>query len=528
MSFIFLTAFVCSLLLSFVLTRYVRNLAVARGWAATPPMPHHIHANPIPRLGGVGIYLSVALITGLMLVGAKLFNYDIGPIQHRALYILLAGTIVFVLGFYDDIYSVSPYIKFATQTLGALVLYLSGIHVGGLPPLLGGYDPGWWLSLPLTILWVLWITNAFNLIDGIDGLAAGSALFSTLTVFVIALISGNNMTSLLAIIMGGAILGFLRFNFNPATIFLGDCGSLFLGFMLSALALVGSQKASTVFAVAVPVVSFGLPVLETLISIARRFLSGKPLFSPDRDHIHHKLLDRGLSQRQVVITLYGVSAICGLLSLFLLAPGGAPVAVVLFVLGAGIWIGVQHLGYHEFYELRRVANRTMSQKRIIVNNLSIRRAVAELPKAENLLDLCSILETAFESNDFDSFHLSLAPRAAGTQFMTDDPELTGRHNYIWHKPAGGRSIDTESLPHWTLVLQLMTKEGSNGYFLLYRASNERPLLVDVNLLTLEFQVALSKAVDRIVAKPKRQQVMKQSSLVQGKAVAFVPEVISKS
>src|SRR5204862_2822095 len=184
------------------------------------------------------------------------------------------------------------------------------------PLLVGSHTPAW-LALPLAILWVLWITNAFNLLDGVDGLAAGSALFSTLTVFVVSLVSGNFLVSSLTLALAGAILGFLRFNFNPATIFLGDCGSLFIGFMLSALALAGAGKSPTLVAVAIPVVCFGLPVLETVLSVIRRFLSGQPLFSGDRGHIHHKLLERGFSQRKVVLILYSVSAICGLLSLFL-------------------------------------------------------------------------------------------------------------------------------------------------------------------------------------------------------------------
>src|SRR5205085_4435038 len=159
----------------------------------------------------------------------------------------------------------------------------------------------------------------------------------------------------------------------------------------------------------IPVVSFGLPILETLISVLRRFLNGKPLFVGDRQHIHHKLLERGLSQRQSVIILYAVSAACGLLSLLLLNPSGPTVGIVLFVVGIGIWVGVQHLGYQEFFEIRRVAQRTMDQKKIIVNNLAIRRASESLMKARSLATICEMVEQAFEANDFDRFHLELSP-----------------------------------------------------------------------------------------------------------------------
>src|SRR5205085_6405585 len=240
-----------------------------------------------------------------------------------------------------------------------------------------------------------------------DGLAAGSALFSTLVVFVVAIFSGSAVVSLLTIALAGAILGFLRFNFNPATIFLGDSGSLFIGFLLSALALEGAQKAPTVIAVAIPVVSFGLPILETSLSVLRRLIGGRPVFTADREHIHHKLLQLGLSHRQVVIVLYAVSALFAMLSLFLLRPTGSTLGLVLAVVGTGIWLGVQHLNYLEFGELRRVALRTMEQRQIVINNLAIRRAVEELKGASDYDQIRGILLAAFDSNDFDAFELQI-------------------------------------------------------------------------------------------------------------------------
>ncbi|MCU1299305.1 MAG: hypothetical protein JWO91_3583 [Acidobacteriaceae bacterium] len=230
--------------------------------------------------------------------------------------ILAAGFLVFLLGVYDDICDAGPYLKFSVQAVAATMLYAGNLRIINLPVLFGNHQFSWLVGLPLTVLWVLAITNAFNLIDGLDGLAAGSALFSTIVVFVVALLSHSSFVSLLTLSLAGAILGFLRFNFNPVTIFLGDCGSLFIGFMLSALALLGAQKSPTIIAVAIPVVSFGLPILETTLSVFRRLMSGRPVFTADREHIHHKLLQLGFSHRQVVITLYAVSALFALLICF--------------------------------------------------------------------------------------------------------------------------------------------------------------------------------------------------------------------
>ena len=320
-----------------------------------------------------------------------------------------------------------PYFKFSVQGIAATMLFMGGLRIVNIPVLFGDHNLPWFIGLPFTVLWVLAITNAFNLIDGLDGLAAGSALFSTLVAFVVALLNGPSLVTVMTIALAGAILGFLRFNFNPATIFLGDSGSLFIGFMLSALALQGAQKAPTIVAVAIPVVSFGLPILETSLSIVRRLISGRPVFTADREHIHHKLLQHGMTHRQVVILLYGVSAIFALLSLFLLWPTGSSLGLVLAVLGIGIWIGVQHLGYLEFGELARVAHRTLDQPQIFVNNLAIRRATEELKVARDYDQVRRILTAAFGSNDFDSFELKLELLPGElVPFETSDPSAARR------------------------------------------------------------------------------------------------------
>lgn len=497
---IYLLVFISALVFSFALTWYLRDLALARGWVAQATSGRHIHEVPLPRIGGVAIYISFVTIISALVIGASLVNFDIGLSPRTVFYLLFSGTLIFAVGLYDDLRSVSPFIKLAVQTVAGVLLFVEGFRVFQVPLIFGWQEVGL-IALPLTVFWVLWITNAFNLIDGLDGLAAGSALFSTITVFIVSLVSNDSLVSLLTIGLAGAILGFLRFNFNPATIFLGDSGSLFIGFMLSALALAGRQKSPTIVAVAIPVVSFGLPILETVLSVLRRWLNGQPLFTADREHIHHKLLDRGLSQRQVVIILYGVSALCGLLSLFLLYPGGGLLGIVLFVLGAGIWIGVQHLDYHELFELRRVAQRTVEQKRIIINNLAIRRAGHAFSKVQDFTELRQVLEGAFKGNDFDGYQLcSLLSEQAG---QPTDSCLSQGHRQgsclAWRKVESSNDFDAKPAAMLTLTLDLMTSANQKrGHFSLYRVYNGRPLLVDINLLTSGFNTALADAVERVV------------------------------
>jgi UDP-GlcNAc:undecaprenyl-phosphate GlcNAc-1-phosphate transferase len=305
---------------------------------------------------------------------------------------------------------------------------------------------------------------------------------------------------LLSLALVGAILGFLRFNFNPATIFLGDSGSLFIGFMLSALALRGTQKAPTVVAIAIPVVSFGLPILETTLSVIRRFISGRPVFTADREHIHHKLLQLGMSHRQVVVVLYGVSGVFALLSLFLLWPTGSTLGLVLAVLGTGIWVGVQHLGYLEFGELRRVALRTMEQRQIFVNNLAIRRATAELKVTNDYDQLCRILVAAFGSNDFDAFELR------PSQLPLHEPEIRGfkivhgrNGDGYFHWRKSGSHLD-EIRNAWSLNIDLVTENNRDmGSMTVYRLYSPRPLQIDVNLLTADFPVVLAESLARSLA-----------------------------
>ena len=501
MAIFYLGVFGVSLLLSVVLTRYVRDLATVRGWVAAPGSDRHLHVRPLPRLGGVAIFLAFLLSLGIAFFLGRFYpSLGLG-LSYKTLWTtLLPGCLVFLLGVYDDIHPLSPYVKFTGQAVAGALLFAFGLRILDLPVLFGHHHFPLLLSLPLTILWVLAITNAFNLIDGLDGLAAGSALFSTLVVFVVSLFSSMPWVSMMALGLAGAILGFLRFNFSPATIFLGDCGSLFIGFMLSALALQGAQKAPTTIAVAIPVVSFGLPIVETAVSILRRLIAGRPVFTGDREHIHHKLLERGLSHRQVVIVLYAVSAIFALLSLFLLWPTGSTLGLVLAVLGTGIWLGVQRLGYLEFGELRRVARRTMEQPQIFVNNLAIRRATEELKMARDYQQLCRILSAAFGSNDFDAFDLywSLQPgewREIGRSQMATDSESSPCLR--WKRP--GSNFTYGSGAAWSLTLDLVTgSSGRRGSMTIYRTYSEHALQIDINLLTGAFPLALADALDRLL------------------------------
>ena len=496
LTLLFFALFAFSLALSFAATRQVRDIATRRGWVSRPQDGRHVHETPLPRLGGAAIFLAFSVSLGLWFVLSLLYPHLIAGIDLATLLrIYVPACLIFGLGIFDDLYGVGPYWKFSVQAIAAAMLFAGGMQVLNLPLIFGQHNLPWFVGLPLTILWVVAVTNAFNLIDGLDGLAAGSALFSTVVFFVVALVSNSYLGALMSVTLAGAILGFLRFNFNPATIFLGDSGSLFIGFMLSALALAGAQKAPTFVAVAIPVVSFGLPILETSLSIVRRLISGRPIFTADREHIHHKLLAMGLSHRQVVIVLYAVSAIFAMLSLFLLWPTGSTLGLVLAVVGTGIWLGVQHLNYLEFGEIRRVAQRTIEQRQIVINNLSVRRAVEELKVAASYDEVRSILVAAFEGNDFDAFELHATPLAGHHPHS-----LESSKRFQWSKFPHMLAISSE--PSWKLTLDLVTTSNQScGSLVVYRTYSASDLQMDVNLLTSRFPGALADALDRVLATP---------------------------
>ena len=488
---IYVTLFLVSAALCLALALRVRSCAVARGWVATPDSDRHVHTASIPRLGGVAIFLTFMLLAAVALLLPKSTGLALTLPVRTVVSILSAACIVFVLGLYDDVRPAGPYLKFGVQAVAAAILWFGGVGISHFDLLSAGRSLHTVVALPLTIFWVLLITNAFNLIDGLDGLAAGSAIFSTLVVFVSSLLAPNSTVALLAIILAGAILGFLRLNFHPASIFLGDSGSMFIGFMLAALALAGSQKAPTMIAVAIPVLSFGLPILDVCLAISRRFLGGKPLFSADRDHIHHKLLKRGLSQRGAVLVLYGVTAVFAVLSLILMHDA-ALIALVLIVIGIGVALGVQYLGYPEFSELQEAIGRASVKKRFVANNVAIRHAIDAFSGCNDIVALLGILKSTLQTAGFDGMRLGTnsdsydATRKNGNEVFQDS-EL----KLFWSDGSFDDSI-------WSLRLDLsQPSHRCVGYLYLVRIAIERPLLFDINLLSGDFAAALAGALKRI-------------------------------
>src|SRR4051812_8017623 len=282
---------------SLMLTPLLRRLCERFRLVDASNDDRRVHEQAVPRLGGVAIFVSVVIALSALLFVNNLLTQTVRGEAKSIGAILLCGLLILALGAYDDLWGVNAVVKFVAVAAITLLFYALGGRIGGLSvPFVGQITLHPIVGCLLTLVWVVGITNAFNLIDGIDGLASGSALFSSLVFVSLSLLQGKTSVAVVALALTGALAGFLRYNFSPASIFLGDSGSLFVGFSLAALSITGAQKASTAVAVAIPILAFGLPVVDTTVTIGRRLLSGKPVFKGDREHIHHKLLARGWSQ----------------------------------------------------------------------------------------------------------------------------------------------------------------------------------------------------------------------------------------
>jgi len=341
---------VSSFCVAFVLTPLCRDLAIRWGLVDHPDQIRKLHTRPIPRVGGISIFIACSSSLVLLLLSPYQFGNIVRSHFDVVRNLFSAATIVFFTGLLDDLIGLKAWQKFAGQFAASAVAVWAGIRISGI----AGHPLPSWFVIPVTLLWLVGCTNAFNLIDGVDGLAAGVGLFATITTLIAALLDHNIALAIAVVPLAGALLGILRFNFNPASIFLGDSGSLFIGFLLGCYGVLWSQKCATILGMTAPLIALSIPLLDTGVSITRRFLRRQPIFGADHGHIHHRLLARGLTPRRVVILVYITCGVCAALSLLQNFAherfGGA--VIVLFC--AGAWIGVHHLEYAEFGMARRL------------------------------------------------------------------------------------------------------------------------------------------------------------------------------
>ena len=317
-------ALLVALVVSFLASPIVKNFAYKVGAIDVPKDARRMHKKPIPRLGGLAIFLG-------FMISVILFVPIRGDREMQS--ILLGAVIIVVLGVVDDIMALPAMLKFVVQIVAALIPVMNGVVIQAVSnPNIFSSEAYWvfgWLSVPVTVIWIVAVTNSVNLIDGLDGLANGVSAISATTVLVIALLASEAQVALVMAALVGASVGFMPYNQNPAKMFMGDTGSMFLGYILATMSIQGLFKFYAVVSFVVPFLILGLPIFDTAFAFIRRIAHGQSPMHADRSHIHHRLIDMGLNQKQAVATLYVISAILGL-SAVVLTTGGEGKAMIFF------------------------------------------------------------------------------------------------------------------------------------------------------------------------------------------------------
>ena len=328
----YLVAFTFALAVAYVTTPWVKNMAIKAG-ALDAPDARKVHKKPIPRMGGLAIYLGFVLAV----LASMHVNREIAGL-------LLGGTMILIVGIIDDMIQLSAKVKLLGQIGAALVLVMFNIRIEWLTNPFGDMLYVDYFSIPLTILWVVGLTNTVNLIDGLDGLAAGVSTIASITILLVALQQNFWTVAILTAALAGADLGFLQHNFNPAKIFMGDTGSMFLGFMLAAISILGTVKSAATIALVVPIMALGLPIMDTAFAIIRRYMNGRPIFKPDKGHLHHRLLELGLTQKQAVLLMYVISGCLGISAIALTEVNKFLGAGIIILLLAAAVFGARKIG----------------------------------------------------------------------------------------------------------------------------------------------------------------------------------------
>src|SRR5919106_785645 len=407
------TAFVLAMAVGLALTPLIRNLASKLGLLDHALSSRKIHGKPIPRVGGIAIVIAffaplVALLFVDSSVGEK-FYAD----ERRALALFAGGIAIALLGIYDDVRGARARTKFAVQFAVAAGMYAAGFRISVLDlPFAGPIALGW-VGFPLTLLWIAGVINALNLIDGLDGLAGGVALIAVVTTGVIAFLHGQPLMVLFMATLAGALIAFLVFNFNPASIFMGDTGSMFLGLILATTAIQTNEKSSTAVALLVPIVALGFPIADTLLAIARRAVRGAPLFSADREHIHHRILALGLSHRQAVLVLYAVSVLLGVSAIVLGYATRVHAILIIAVLAILVAAVLWRLGY---LQVRRGARLIQQRRRNIELHASVREIGERLGRASAYADVLEVVKSAAPALDAQVVALRLPQQAPSGRY----------------------------------------------------------------------------------------------------------------
>lgn len=443
-----LFAFIFACAFGLLLTPLVRRFGFACG-GVDQPGERKVHIRPIPRLGGLSIML--AHILGLILI--KLLGTGISALLDLSPGILslwIGGLVVFGVGFWDDFKRLNAPIKLAVQILAASVAFAGGVAIE--PQGLLGWLPGLgteFLGYLFTVFWFVLLINAMNLIDGLDGLAGGIALFVCLVLSVLQVLSQDYLLALYFITLAGSIAGFLVYNFNPATIFMGDGGSYYLGYMIAGLSILGSLKSQVGVTLTLPLLAMGVPVFDALFAPVRRILVGRKPFHPDRHHLHHKLIAAGFTSRRAVLTLYAATAALCVLALILVNVQDEETGLLLVLMCAAVLVFLNGVGYFRYVDREKVGSWLRDVGFVTGLHRDRRRFLdfqMRISRSRDTEELWSVLVDGFYMLDFDYAEMRL--------FSKDGEEALTR---TWVRPD--RKVDLAANGLFKMELPLQCRDG---------------------------------------------------------------------
>ncbi len=386
-------------LVCLILTPIVRDIFRSYG-VVDKPDRRKLHPHPIPRVGGIPIAIAYVIALYPFSTESQLLSEYL-PLAWK---MIPAAALIFAIGLTDDLIGLKPWQKLLGQTGAAVLAYWAGVRVAGVA---GFFPSEIWTSLPLTLFWLLACTNAFNLVDGLDGLASGMGLVASLTMMIAALREPNLQLAYASVPLVGALLAFLCFNFNPATVFLGDSGAMLIGFLLGCYGAVWAQKSATLVGMIVPLLAVSIPLLDVSLTILRRFLRNQPIFSADRGHIHHRLLERGLAPSRAVLVLYLVCATAAAFALLLTHPfSGRFYGPIILVICFVVWYGIRQLRYAEF----GIASRLLfggELQRTLGGQIRLEMLAEKLGEAQSEEECWRVLAASIDDFGFSGVELSL-------------------------------------------------------------------------------------------------------------------------
>lgn len=486
-----LVAFLVAFAVSVVATFVARSAARFWGIVDRPDGFRKMHSRATPRLGGVAIFIGfVAPVAALYFVYRNAVSEMLYQRPLLLAGLLGGGAVALGMGVVDDVRNLPARWKLLLQVVAACIAFAAGIAIKSVSNPFGEPIVLGLLSFPFTVFWFVACMNAINLLDGLDGLAAGISLFVTVTMFLVALIFRNTFSMLLLSSLGGATLGFLLFNFHPARIFLGDSGSMFLGFMVGSLALLGSQKAEAATALFIPIVALGLPILDTSLAIVRRWARRLPLSAADNQHIHHVLLSWGLTQRQAVLILYVICLVLGGAALIVALGQDETIVLVLGALGVIAFVCIRVLGKLHLLDLwGRVSEDLRHQQQSAAARVSVQEAVARMRSAASTSALWEALVSGLEGLDLDFARLQVlgAP-------------MSKPSTLVWSNGQGQHGSRQQTPDRWLAHLQVQSNGHFFGELVLGKVVQRRPLLAEAPELVDQLRSEMAAQMERLSVK----------------------------